>query len=293
MTTPAIENIINHFNEAEITLLGSKVSIEALKFHPKVNRTIVLKKNYLALYRFSRKIGRVDTFISFRGSLRSKFLKFVINSKYKFQFDKQKYQNQHQVEKYNSFVNDSLSSNNSPGVLILYPKKILPKGNRKALGINPGAAYGSAKRWYPEEFAKVACQLSAEFDIYIFGSANEKDIASEIEKLLILSGVNNFKNLSGNTSVSELISEISKLDLFITGDSGPMHIAASFNIPTISIFGPTKHDETSQWMNNKSVNIQKNLACQPCMKRVCPLGHHNCMKLVKSQEVLVAVDSIY
>jgi len=293
MTTPAIENIIDHFNETEITLIGSKVSIDALNFHPKVNQAIVLKKNYLALYRFSRKIGRFDTFISFRSSLRSKFLKFVINSKHKFQFDKQKYQNQHQVEKYNSFVNDSLRLNNSPGALILYQKKIHIKRNQKTLGINPGATYGSAKRWYPEEFAKVACQLASEFDIYIFGSAHEKDIASEIEKILILNGVNNFKNLSGNTSVSELISEISKLDLFITGDSGPMHIAASFNIPTISIFGPTKYNETSQWMNNKSINIQKNLACQPCMKRVCPLGHHNCMKLVKSQDVLAAVESIY
>jgi heptosyltransferase II len=292
MTTPAIENIINHYNKSEITLVGSKISIEALRFHPKVFKTQILNKNYISIYRFAKQVGRLDTFISFRSSIRSKILKFLIISNNKFQFDKKKYINQHQVEKYNNFVNDSLQLNNIPGPLILHQEKTLYKSNKKVLGINPGATYGSAKRWYPEEFAKVALKLSSEFDIRIFGSSREIDIANDIEKLLTLYGVNNLKNLSGNTSVSELISEISQLDLFITGDSGPMHIAASFNIPTISIFGPTKDEETSQWMNKKSINIKKNLACQPCMKRVCPLGHHDCMKLIKSKEVIVAIETI-
>ena len=68
-----------------------------------------------------------------------------------------------------------------------------------------------------------------------------------------------------------------------------MHIAASFNIPTVAIFGPTKHNETSQWMNVKSTVIKKTLSCQPCMKRTCPLKHHNCMKEIKALEVLSAV----
>ena len=199
----------------------------------------------------------------------------LVKSKEKYQFDKKKYLNQHQVEKYNSFVNESLKINNIPGSLIIYHNNNLDKGSRKILGINPGATYGSAKRWYPEEFAKVASALSTEFDIIIFGSKGEKKIANEIAKFLAINEVTNFKNLSGSTSITELIGEISNLDFFITGDSGPMHIAASFNIPTISIFGPTRYNETSQWMNKKSINLKKNLPCQPCMKRVCPLGHHN------------------
>ena len=80
--------------------------------------------------------------------------------------------------------------------------------------------------------------------------------------------------------------------MFITGDSGPMHIAASFQIPTVSIFGPTRVEETSQWKNVQSVVVKKNLDCQPCMKRTCPLKHHNCMKLIKSDDVLIALDKI-
>jgi len=65
-----------------------------------------------------------------------------------------------------------------------------------------------------------------------------------------------------------------------------MHIAAAFKVPTVSIFGPTKHIETSQWKNEKSIIIKENLDCQPCMKRECPLKHHNCMELIKSEKVI-------
>ena len=95
-----------------------------------------------------------------------------------------------------------------------------------------------------------------------------------------------------NTTITGLIDQISNLDLFITGDSGSMHIAAAFQIPTVSIFGPTRGDETSQWMNGKSLIVKKNLDCQPCMKRTCPLKHHDCMKLIKAVDVLKAINSI-
>ena len=82
------------------------------------------------------------------------------------------------------------------------------------------------------------------------------------------------------------------VNLFITGDSGPMHLSAAFKIPTISIFGPTNHHETSQWMNKKNIIVKKNLECQPCMKRTCPLKHHKCMRLIESSEVLEAVNRL-
>ena len=71
-----------------------------------------------------------------------------------------------------------------------------------------------------------------------------------------------------------------------------MHLAASFEIPTVTIFGPTRIAETSQWMNKKSVNLSMNLACQPCMQRECPLKHHNCMREILASDVLNAVKLI-
>ena len=291
MATPAIENIVNFYNDVEIIFIGSFVAIEAMKNHPKVVKTVVLDKKYRVLYKTARELGEFDYFFSFRSSFRTKFLKFLISAKNKYQFDKNKYQHRHQVEKYNDFINDSLDINFPPGKLLLSTISS-QSSTQKTVGINPGASYGSAKRWYPEEFAKVASELSSQYDIMIFGGPDEVDIAMDIEKSLLNKGVKNYQNLAGKTTISELINHISNLDLFVTGDSGPMHVAAAFQVPTVAIFGPTKDGETSQWMNEKSLIVKKDLDCQPCMKRTCPLQHHNCMNLIKAVDVLKSVNSI-
>ena len=71
-----------------------------------------------------------------------------------------------------------------------------------------------------------------------------------------------------------------------------MHIAAACQIPTVAIFGPTNHEETSQWKNYKSSIVKKNLDCQPCMKRECPLKHNNCMRKIQVSDVLEAVKNL-
>jgi len=292
MATPAIENLVIFFNNPEIVLIGSFISLEILKNHPNVHKTIILDKKFTSLFKVNHGLGKFDAFFTFRSSSRAKFLKFIVSSNNKYQFKKNKYSNRHQVEKYNDFVNDSLHTDFPAGPLRIHTNNSKKNKSKKILGINPGASYGSAKRWYPHKFAEVVSKLSKQFDIIIFGSNNEKDFAKEIEKLLIVKGISNYQNLAGKTTITELINCISNLDLFITGDSGPMHLAASFQVPTIAIFGPTKDDETSQWMNDSSIVVKKNLDCQPCMKRTCPLKHHNCMKLIKAQEVIDSIPPV-
>jgi len=294
MVSPAIENIANSFDNVEITLIGSNTSVEALKNHPKVVASLVINKNYLSLYKYARLLGDFDTFFCFRGSIRSKIFKSLISSRSKFQFNKKKYPNRHQVERYCHFVNDSLRTNLPSGKLIVNLPKVeeTQEKLKPLVGINPGAVYGSSKRWFPEKYAKVAIKLASKYDILIFGSRSEVAIADEIEELLQKNDITNYKNLAGKTSLVELTRLIKHLDFFITGDSGPMHLAAAFQIPTISIFGPTKADETSQWMNKKSFIVQTNLDCQPCMKRSCPLGHNNCMRLITEDQVLNAMKNI-
>ena len=292
MVTPAIENLVNFFNNPEIVLIGSFISVEILKNHPNVHKTIILDKKITSLVKVNNNLGKFDAFFTFRSSFRAKFLKFIVSANNKYQFNKNKYSNRHQVEKYNDFVNDSLNIDFPAGQLRIHTKHSKKNKSKKILGINPGSSYGTARCWYPEEFAKVATALSSKYDILIFGGTGEKDIAADIEKFLIAKGITNYKNLAGNT-IQELINRISILDLFITGDSGPMHLAASFQIPTVAIFGPTNDNETSQWMNDNSIVVKKNLDCQPCMKRTCPLKHHNCMKLIKAQEVIDSIPLIF
>jgi len=292
MTSPAIENLINHFDDIEITLIGSKISNEVFKNHPNVIRAYTLDRKLLNVIKRLNEFDEFDFFFSFRNSLRAKMIKLLVPSKIKYQFNKSRYYSGHQVEKYNDFINDSLKINTNARNLLVHFEKDNSDKQNKLIGINPGAAYGDAKRWYPEKFAEVAAELSNQYDILIFGGPKEKNIAKDIENFLIKKGVNNFKNLATLISINELIHQISNLDLFITNDSGPMHLAAALQIPTVAIFGPTKDNETSQWMNEKSVVVKKDFTCQPCMKRVCPLNHHNCMKLVEASDVLDAVKKI-
>ena len=93
MVSPAIENLVNHNKNAEIILVGSHVSIETLKNHPKVIQSLVLDKNYYYLYKSIKNFAEFDLFLTFRSSLRSKVLKFFVSCKNKFQFDKKKYTN--------------------------------------------------------------------------------------------------------------------------------------------------------------------------------------------------------
>ena len=292
MSTPAIDNIVRFYSNVEITIIGPHSSIELIKNHPKVVETIVLDSKIKSVYIPFTKIGFFDVYFSFRRSIRAKLLKLTVIAKKKYQFNHKNFPNRHQVEKYVDFVNQSLSTNYSSGMLVNYLSNSKIKGNKKKLGLNPGASYGSAKRWYPEQFAKVAIALSDQFDIYIFGGVEEKDFANQIENFLISNKIFNYTNLAGKTSISELSNYISNINIFVTGDSGPMHIAASLQIPTIALFGPTNSIETSQWKNANSLIIQKNLDCQPCMKRTCPLNHHNCMKLIDGQEVIDSISII-
>ncbi len=284
MTTPAIEGLIEKYPNAKLTFFGSFISVEALKVHPNCVKNIVdkskkSKSRLLWLYKTAKKLGQFDMAISFRSSFVSTlFLKFI-KAKEKLQYDKNAFHG-HQVEKYASFLGFK------PKKLKLYQKPFVYKN--KTIGLNPGATYGSAKRWYPKEFAKVADTLSKEYgyDIVIFGGPDEKEIAKEIENTL---HIKNFINLAGKTSINELIEKIGGLSGFITNDSGPMHIAAAYGVPTVCIFGPTDYKETSQWMNEKSVIISKDLDCSPCMKRSCPLKHHNCMKMITADDVIAEI----
>jgi len=295
MTTPAIENIIKEYPNAEVILLGSYVSTQALGKIPNISKVIVdnTKKKgnrYINLFKIAKSVGKVDLAISFRRSFSSKLMMFFISSKKKFNYKRLEKKEIHQVLRYNDFINYSLNLKNKAGDLKLYFKPF--KYSKPTLGINPGATYGSAKRWYPKEFAKVAINMAKTHDIVIFGGPGEKDIANDIEKELKENRIDNYQNLAGETTIPSLIEKIAGLDLFITNDSGPMHVAASYKVKTIAIFGPTKFTETNQWNNPNETIITKNLECAPCMKRICPLKHHNCMKEIIAEDVLLRINEI-
>ena len=249
---------------------------------------------YVNLYHLAKNAGTFDIAFSFRKNFTTKFLIFFIKAKEKFIYKRYTKDIRHQVLRYNDFINKSLGIELDANDLKIYLNNQM-QNTKQTLGINPGATYGSAKRWYPQEFAKVAIHYANQYDIKIFGGPNETQIANDISKILDENGIKNYANLAGKTTVEELIEEISNLSLFITNDSGPMHVAAAFKIPTISIFGPTKYYETSQWNNPFGIILKKEFECAPCMKRECPLSgeqNHQCMKSITYKDVIVEVDKL-
>lgn len=117
-------------------------------------------------------------------------------------------------------------------------------------------------------------------------------MTEDISKILRENKIENFQNLAGKTTVYELMKVIASLSLFITNDSGPMHIAGAFKVPTIAIFGSTNHIQTSPWSHDKVRIVRKDMSCAPCMKRTCPLNHHNCMKFIMPDDVIKKVDEL-
>jgi heptosyltransferase-2 len=156
--------------------------------------------------------------------------------------------------------------------------------NDFVLGINPGASYGSAKRWYPERFASVAKELSRVWgaQVIIFGGPGETAIAADIEKQLGGTAI----NIAGKTTVRELMALIKRCNFFVTNDSGPMHIAAAFDVPLVAIFGSTDHTGTSPY-NNTSIVVRHDVECSPCKLRECPIDHR-CMTGVTTEAVVDA-----
>ncbi len=152
------------------------------------------------------------------------------------------------------------------------------------IAINPGATYGSAKRWYPDRFADVARRLAAEWRarIVILGSPGEADIAADIERRLGGACL----NMAGRTTVRELMALIKRSDFMVTNDSGPMHIAAAFGVPLAAIFGPTDHTGTSPY-TDRAVIVRKDVVCAPCKLRECPTDHC-CMTAVTADDVVAA-----
>jgi heptosyltransferase II len=155
------------------------------------------------------------------------------------------------------------------------------EGRGPLVGINPGAFFGSAKRWFIDRYAALADHLIEKQDarILIFGSAGEKDIGERISQLMRGRAV----LLAGKTGLPSLMALISMCRLFITNDSGPMHLAAALDTPQIAIFGSTDEIATGPFSHKAHV-IHKHVECSPCLLRECPLDLR-CFNRIEVDEV--------
>jgi heptosyltransferase II len=167
-------------------------------------------------------------------------------------------------------------------------RKALPEAARwksepGLAGLCPGAEYGPAKRW--PEFCAAACELSEWLGLHwlVFGTAKERSISDKIAKRLGTHAT----DLTGRTTLSELITQLRRCEVLLTNDTGTMHLAAFLGVPTVSIFGSTEPQLTGPIGNGHTV-LRRHVECSPCFLRECPLDFR-CMKAVTVEEVVRAV----
>lgn len=155
------------------------------------------------------------------------------------------------------------------------------------IGVSPGAAYGTAKRWLPERFADASVKVAKELGgavagIAIFGSKGERELCEQVATSITAAGVL-AKNFAGETTLAEFIDLAAACRVYLTNDSGAMHIASALGIPTVAVFGATD-DRTTGPTGVLARVVREPVECSPCLKRECPIDHR-CMTRVSAERV--------
>ncbi len=320
MSEPALSALRRLYPQAEITLLVKPAIAELFGSHPAVDRLVVYddRGRHAGLTGKWTLAGvlrrhRFDLAVLFQNAFEAALLAFLagIPRRYGYATDGRSFlltdpvavpnrqQLDHQVDYYWQLLN-RLGNGGPPPAPRLYVTDEEREGAARRLsaaglasqdlliGVNPGSTYGGAKRWLPQRFARTVdrlirhCRdsLGVPARAVIVGARGEEAlghvIAGAIEGGALV--------LSGQTTVRELMAVTERCRLFLTNDTGPMHIAAAFNVPVVAIFGPTDWRMTSPFGEGHQL-IRQPADCSPCLLRECPIDHR-CM-------TGVTVDAVY
>lgn len=157
-----------------------------------------------------------------------------------------------------------------------------------ALVICPGAEYGPAKRWPAANFARVAgIMRDRGWQVWVMGSARDRQAAGEV---CALAGPGCL-NLAGSTTLAQAVDLMAQASAVVCNDSGLMHVAAALGRPLVAVYGSSDPGFTPPL--GKTARIASlGLACSPCFRRECPLGHLDCLRDLHPEKVLEMLDTL-
>jgi len=320
LTTPAVRAIRENFPEARIALLAKPWVAPVFHNNPHLDKILVYEsegrhRGWLGKARLVRELRRqrFQLAVLFQNAFEAAFLVYMAGVPIRIGYDSdcrgalltrripvdQDRVGSHHIEYYLGILQGaSLRPGDRKLTLelsdieraraeeILKENQISP--SRPLVVINPGATFGSSKRWPLERYAALGDRIRAAWgaQIVILGGPGERTVGRQISALMNRGCI----NLCGRTSLREAAALIEKCELFVTNDSGLMHVAAAFDIPLIAIFGSTDPAATGP-TNPRSRIVQVPASCSPCLKRECP-EDHRCMNEISVDQVYEAVENV-
>lgn len=203
------------------------------------------------------------------------------------------YKKQHLIHSYLQLIEGPHFKSRMPELFLSRDEKEAAKermrglGGKIVIGVNPAAAFGPAKCWPADRFRSLAQKLLLDERLVMvfFGDRAAVPLIEEMTAGL----QDRVINLAGRTTLRELMALIGATDLFLTNDSGPMHIAAALGVPLLALFGSTSTVMTGPYKQGRV--LQKETPCAPCFLRSCPLDFR-CMKAIEVEEVMKTIQEM-
>ncbi len=313
MATPVLQDLRDRFPKATITAMCLAHIAPILKYDPTINNLLAFTKAKGFIYQLTQrsiimrlqreqfdlgvlmpnsfssacffKLGQVQHRLGYKGQLRSLMLSHGV--------DFPSYRNnQHLTTTYKMMLESlSIPVSKTPPRLFVTEAEVREvwgilsrfhfSSQNKIIGMNPGATYGSAKCWPPDRFRQVIKNMIAadpNHVVLLFGTSGQRKLIKDIGHGMPRQVV----DLSGMTTIRQLMAFISICNIFFTNDSGPMHIADALRVPLVSVFGSTSSIVTGPYHGEHVV--QKTVECSPCFRRTCPIDFR-CMKRIGVEEV--------
>ena len=310
LSTIVLDNLSSYFPAAEIHYLVEEFAKQSVENNPLVKKIHIMQKTEFA-YLVARRIRKekYDLIIDLWSNPRSAQISFLSSAKYRlgYSYRGRRYaynikadagrgdvhSAEHNLEllkaidvpitSKNIHYHINKNSQEKADGFIIESKLI----NRTIIGIIPSGGWES-KRCDAEKWIEICRELVNQFDVsllLLWGPGDEGDvkkIKSELKDEIVV---------TPETDVDEMAALINNCDLIIANDSGPMHIAAALDIPTLGLFGPTDPEKHGPYNTNSDYIIKDDLHCIICNKLTCPYDHE-CMKQLPVDEVILKVEQL-
>lgn len=319
LTVPIIDSLKNKLFDSQIYVLTTPQNSDVFTLNPNIDKVILYDKHSSEndIFSMIKKIKLLkqenfDCIITNHPSARTALLAFFSGSKMRLAFSSASLRflythtistlnNMHQIDKNLSLLKGlGFTEMDFIRKINLYYTKEDEKlinsvleaysvsQSKKIIVVNPLSAWPT-KRW-PKNYYRDLCAMLKQQDylVLLIGTKKDYSIGEYIKN-----GKRNIVNLMGQTNLKELFATISRADMLISNDSAPVHIASSYNIPTVEIYGPTLPEFGFYPLSQKNIILEiKELDCRPCGlhgSNACKKSHFGCMMRITPEDVFKAV----